>query len=391
MRVIVADEAVRGRPNVVLVTAGSPWKPGIAVSIGKLLSILAATGASVRLITCCEPDQIKGIETERITRLPYRGDGIRQFSLGQIECARALRRLHREQPIDVAFFAFGRDLAVFPVVAARWFARQVVLRSDGRPSLVVRRYLPGAQYIRRAGFRVTEEIVYRLVDLLLTENHFMIEDNGFSQYGAVDTGPLFLDLDRFTPTTPVSQRPYDLCFIGRLAEEKGILDLLAALPIIHRTHPAFKTLICGTGPCRAAAVSAIDKAGLSDEVTLTGWIDHDEVAQYLNQSRMLVLPSQREGLPNIVLEAMACGTLVLARPVGGIPGVLVDGLSGYHIRSPGSEGIHEAVNHALAAGSSDPCRTSALSLIESEFSKPTVILHYPRLFLSLGPPGREIQ
>jgi glycosyltransferase involved in cell wall biosynthesis len=104
-----------------------------------------------------------------------------------------------------------------------------------------------------------------------------------------------------------------------------------------------------------------------------------------------VLPSKIEGLSNIVLEAMACGTVVLARPVGGLPGAVIDDLTGYHIHSPGPEGVRIAVDRALSAGDRDPCRTRARVLIESEFSEQRVIMHYRRLFRSLGLAAGTIQ
>jgi glycosyltransferase involved in cell wall biosynthesis len=379
------DEVEPGSFRVILVTGGEPWNAGLAVSIGKLASILVSIGACVRVVTYCEVGRIGGLEPELLTELEYGSSGISRFVLGQIDAALAIRRLHRREPVDV--FAFGRDLAILPVVAGRLLARRVVLRSDGRPSLVVRRYIPGPQHLRRLGFRAIEEVVYRLVDLLLTENRYMIDDNGFSGYRTVDAGPLCLDIGLFAPSDPAARRPYDLCFVGHLAEEKGVLDLANALPRLHQAHPGIRTLICGDGPCRESVESTLEAAGLSDAVTMTGWIDHEDVARYLNQSSMLVLPSRREGQPNVILEAMACGTLVLARPVGGIPGVLIDGQTGYHILTPGAEGVREAVERAFTAGTSEACVLNARALIETEFSREAVVAHYRRLFQSLGCPG----
>lgn len=383
---IPTDEVEPGSFRVILVTGGEPWNTGLTVSIGKLASVLLAIGASVRVVTYCEVGRIGGLEPELLTELEYGSSGISRFVLGQIDAALAILRLRRREPVDVVVFAFGRDLAILPVIAGRLLARRVVLRSDGRPSLVVRRYIPGSQHLRRLGFRAIEEVVYRLVDLLLTENRYMIDDNGFSGYRKVDAGPLCLDLGQFAPTAPAFRRPYDLCFIGNIAEEKGVLDLTNALPLLHQAHPGIRTLICGDGPCRESVELILETAGLSDAVTMTGWIDHEDVARYLNQSRMLVLPSRREGQPNVVLEAMACGTLVLARPVGGIPGVVIDGQTGYHILTPGAEGVREAVERAWAAGTSEACVLNARALIETEFSREAVVAQYRRLFRSLGFP-----
>lgn len=378
------DEVDKKALRVVLVTAGEPHNAGLVVSIGKLVSTLNSIGATVRLITRCDTERVAEIGADRIVLLPYRSPGIIGFIRGQLDCTHAILRLHRDEPIDVIFFAFGSDLSLLPVFVGRRFTRRIVLRSDGRPSLVYVRYLSGCRNIKWLCFRGLEKAVYSRVDLLLTENEFMIEDNCFSHNASVSTGPLFLDLDRFAPKISPSQRMYELCYIGTLSKEKGVLDFIETLSRIEQRYPGIRALVCGDGDCRELIISSIEEAGLSETVTLTGWIDHEEVAQYLNQSRMLVLPSQREGLSNIVLEAMACGTLVLARPVGGIPGVVIDGVTGYHIRSPGPIGICDAIERAIGDQDGETCRTRARSRIESEFSKHVVTTHYRHLFQTIG-------
>ena len=68
---------------------------------------------------------------------------------------------------------------------------------------------------------------------------------------------------------------------------------------------------------------------VNKNVTLVGWISHDELPSYLNMLKLLVVPSYTEGLPNIVIEAMSCGTPVLATPVGGVPDLIEDGITGF--------------------------------------------------------------
>lgn len=373
--------------SVVMVTAGEPADAGMAVSIGKLLSALTATGGSVRLVTPVDPSLIPGAGHGRVNRLPHHGTELGRFLLGQVDCARAIIALHRRQPIDLLVLAFGRDLALLPILVGRLLGPRVVLRSDGRPSMVMARYIPESSPIRRAAFRGIEGIGYRLVDLLLTENDYMIADNMLSRYHAV-SGPLALDLGRFAPMTPYAERSFDLCFIGRLAEEKGVMDVIAALPGLLHDHPGLRVMMGGDGPCRAAVESAVKELDLDEAVTLTGWVDHDSLPGYLNQARMLVLPSRREGLPNIVLEAMACGTLVLARPVGGIPGVLLDGTTGYHISGDGPDCIRDAVDRAINDVHREDCRAKARALIEEQYSETGVIVRYRRLFEEMGLPAR---
>jgi glycosyltransferase involved in cell wall biosynthesis len=84
-----------------------------------------------------------------------------------------------------------------------------------------------------------------------------------------------------------------------------------------------------------------------DNVIFTGYLPHRKVADYLNEMKLLVLPSYSEGLPHVVLEAMACGTPVLATPVGAIPDIIKDGETGFLLKSNDPNHIAERVVELL--------------------------------------------
>jgi len=101
------------------------------------------------------------------------------------------------------------------------------------------------------------------------------------------------------------------------------------------------TIIGGNGPLSKVIDEKIKK--YSENVTLVGWIPHEKLPEYLNELKLLVLPSYTEGLPTIVLEAMACGTPVLATPVGGIPDVIKEGKTGFILENNSPECIAKNV------------------------------------------------
>ena len=111
-------------------------------------------------------------------------------------------------------------------------------------------------------------------------------------------------------------------------------------------------MFIGDGALRPAIEHFILDNNLGETVTLPGWVPHESLGDFLNQMKLLVIPSDTEGLPNSMLEAMACGTPVLATPVGGIPSFVTDGKTGFilqdnspHCITSGIIRILEEKNH----------------------------------------------
>ncbi|QYZ79862.1 glycosyltransferase family 1 protein [Methanofollis formosanus] len=158
-----------------------------------------------------------------------------------------------------------------------------------------------------------------------------------------------VNFEKFAAVTPLSDRPLLIGYIGRLSVEKGVQNFARALPAILSNRQNLSVLIGGEGKLKEAIESSLQENGLTNRVDLAGWISHEDLPEYLNQLRLLVLPSYSEGLPNIMLEAMACGIPVLATPVGAIPDVVVDGETGFIMEDNSPECIEENVLRALSS------------------------------------------
>ncbi|MEM3674481.1 MAG: glycosyltransferase family 4 protein [Candidatus Methanomethyliaceae archaeon] len=154
--------------------------------------------------------------------------------------------------------------------------------------------------------------------------------NKFRKKSFID-GHLFVDLTYFFPAIPIEQRHYDIGFIGAFSEEKGVINFVSSIPYIV-SHRQVTIHIVGHGHLRNIIKEIISMRGLSNVVHLQGPVKHFDLPKVLNNIKILVVPSFSEGLPNIVIEAMACGTVVLASSVGGISDVLKDGQTGFLLR-----------------------------------------------------------
>jgi glycosyltransferase involved in cell wall biosynthesis len=190
----------------------------------------------------------------------------------------------------------------------------------------------------------------------------------------------FLDFNTLTVTIPFPERPPTIGFIGTLSEVKGIQNFVQALPTIFRNLPNVLVLIGGDGQLREVIQLSLQKERLMDRVEVAGWISHEDLPKYLNKLRLLVLPSYSEGLPNIMLEAMACGTPVLATPVGAIPDIIKDGETGFIMENNSPACIAENVRRALECQNLEKIAHNGKQFVEENYSFENSVNEWQRIF-----------
>jgi glycosyltransferase involved in cell wall biosynthesis len=186
----------------------------------------------------------------------------------------------------------------------------------------------------------------------------------------------FLDFDMFAVTTPLSDRPLLIGYIGRLSEEKGVQHFIQTLPAIFYDQPDLRVLIGGDGQLKESVEKFLQEERLTARVDFPGWISHENLSKYLNQLRLLVIPSYTEGLPNIMLEAMACGTPVLATPVGAIPDVIKDCKTGFIMENNSPECIAENVIRVLTSPDMEQVAEKGRRFVEENFTFERVIARW---------------
>jgi glycosyltransferase involved in cell wall biosynthesis len=125
-----------------------------------------------------------------------------------------------------------------------------------------------------------------------------------------------------------------LLFVGRLAAVKGVPVLLEALAEARRTRPDLTLTLVGDGPDRAALETQASDLDLAGAVTFAGYRSQSDVAELLARHDALILPSFAEGVPVVLMEAMAAKMPVIATAVGGVSELVEDGTNGYLV-APG--------------------------------------------------------
>ena len=143
--------------------------------------------------------------------------------------------------------------------------------------------------------------------------------------------------------TCITHRQSRLVTVANLVPLKAIDLLLRAMG----DAPRAELIVIGKGPEKERLETLARDLGLSALVRFTGFIPQKEVAEYLQSSSIFVLPSLSEGLPRSLLEAMACGMLIIATRVGGIPDVVTDGQNGFLIPPNDVGALSRAIRKAL--------------------------------------------
>ncbi|MEM9656669.1 MAG: glycosyltransferase family 4 protein, partial [Actinomycetota bacterium] len=151
---------------------------------------------------------------------------------------------------------------------------------------------------------------------------------------------------------PVTHRPgpINLIFVGRVVELKGMAVLLDALAAVRADHPDTTLTVVGDGPDRDRFEKAAAAAGLAEAVDFVGAKSQAEVAELLGSADIFTLPSFAEGVPVVLMEAMAAGLPVVTTMVGGIAELVDHEVNGFLLR-PGDP---VALTEALSTLAADP-------------------------------------
>jgi glycosyltransferase involved in cell wall biosynthesis len=178
-------------------------------------------------------------------------------------------------------------------------------------------------------------------------------------------------------------------FIAWLQQEKGVLDLLAAMPRVLRAVPEASFVVAGRGiaggetPESLRALAA--RLGVEGALRLPGWVTGPAKSVLLREADLFVLPSYVEALPVGVLEAMACGVPVVATRVGGVPDVIEDGVHGLLVEPGDPEGLARAM---IALLSDDALRErvqqAAHRQVQARYSTRAVLAELEALYRDLG-------
>jgi colanic acid/amylovoran biosynthesis glycosyltransferase len=166
-----------------------------------------------------------------------------------------------------------------------------------------------------------------------------------------------IDLGNFSPVGDKGRgNESAILSIGRLVEKKGFDYLIGACRILAEKGYRFRCQIVGEGPLRGSLQSLIDQNGLGGRVELVGSVFQERIKDYLGRADIFALPcviaedGDRDGIPNVLIEAMAMEIPVISTQIVGIPELITDGVDGLLVKERDEGGFAKALMNLLDDG-----------------------------------------
>ena len=257
---------------------------------------------------------------------------------------------------------------------------------------------------RRAG--IGYSISAHAKDIYLTDPALLRQNLGDARFVVTCTSHNAQHLRKVAPGVPVAKLyhgidcaklqpgedagridPALILSVGRLRTKKGMDVLIKACARLRKGEIAFRCEIVGYGPEEAALHDLITAYGLNQHVRLTGKLGHDEVLARMRAARIFALPCRidvdgdRDGIPNVILEAMAMGLPVVSTPVSGVPEIIEDGRTGWLVPADDADALADRLRALIEDDNTAEVVRAARQAVHSRFGECRDIAMLDRLLL----------
>lgn len=368
--------------NICVVT--SPRSKAGVPPLSNLVEILQSLSENLYLVTGNEGSQVfnnykklrgfsinYNLKTQPILR-------ILNFIYLNLKISYYILTLSKSTNLFIFFMAEG---LLLPVIITKILQKPIILNlAASSPKMIdSRRDTP--YFVKVLKF--LELINYSLADIILVYSQRLVEEWNLIKYKnkILVAHEHFLDFDTFSLKKELHERNFMVGYIGRLSEEKGVLNFVETIPYLLDRYPNMEFLLGGTGDLQKSIEQYLISHDLINKVQTVGWIPHDQLPNYLNELKLIVLPSYTEGLPNILLESMACGTPVIATPVGAIPDIIIDGVTGFILNHNCPKDIEINLIRAIESPHLECIAEKSRLFVKSEFTYEAAVELYRNVFL----------
>jgi glycosyltransferase involved in cell wall biosynthesis len=302
-----------------------------------------------------------------------------------IQCRTSVELVKARADVDVVIFYMAYPGYLLPLVFTKLLRKksmEVVTRSK-------------ASTTQARLWRLQDPILFALLDGVSPESRGLITELSLEKYGqkVLPEGARFIDDELYKKKRTLAERANVVGFVGRMTKEKGILDFVRAIPLAADQVSDLKFSIVGAGPLSDWVNEQCKRLRTERgvDITLTNWVETG-LADYYNELKLLVLPTSLDAFPTSILEAMACGTPVLATSVGAIPDVIVDGETGFSLESTAPECLAQRITMILNYRELERVADNAEGLIRQKFTRTAATERYDRILSEVlldvrGPTG----
>lgn len=302
----------------------------LSAGIGKIVSRLAIT-----LLT--QPLAMIRAIGQTIMMGRYSERGIARHLIYAAEAA-VLAHWCRRDGIQHLHVHFGTNSAAIAMLASGLSGIPYSFTTHGPEEFDKQLFIGLAEKIRHSSF------VVAICSYGRSQLYRCIEPEHWPKVKLVHCG---LEPAAFAAATDCPSTVHRLVFVGRLSEQKGGLLLVEAARRLAEQREDFELVLAGDGEMRSDIDALIKRYGLQSRVRITGWIDAQQVREEISAARALVLPSFAEGLPVVIMEAMALKRPVISTFVAGIPELVHAGEHGWLVPAGDVEALVDAMRDCL--------------------------------------------
>lgn len=283
--------------------------------------------------------------------------------------------------VDVWIFFIGGDALLLPMLTAKILRKHCILSLASSATQILKsskdKFYKVTEFLSFVNFTLSDKIVLHSENLLYEWDMERFQKKVFIAH------EYFLDFDHFNLKKDLRDRRNLVGYIGTLTEAKGVLNYILAIPKVIEKRNDLKFLIAGKGNLLDSILYHLCKDNLNDIVEYLGWIPHNKLPDYLNEIKLLVIPSYTESGPIIALEAMACGTPILITKVGQISNMINDGENGFILENNSPECIAANIMRVLSSSNLDQVIINAQDLVRQNFTYESAVEKYKIILESI--------